>query len=136
VTAALLDALQHARVAEKEQALFYRTMAAQAEEIADFDAVERLNGLHADEQHHLSRLSARLLELGQQLVDLGETPPPVAGGFEGWEAEARVRERAEVRRYERLLGLAPDARTATMLRDFLAVERRHESVLGGKWTQA
>ena len=71
-----------------------------------------------------------------QLADLGETPPPVAGGFDGWEAEARVRERAEVRRYERLLGLAPDARTATMLRDFLAVERRHESVLGGKWTQA
>ena len=136
MTAALLEALQRARIAEKEQALFYRALAAQAEEVADLDAVERLNGLHADEQHHLSRLSARLLELGQQLADLGETPAPVAGGFDGWEAEARVRERAEVRRYERLLGLAPDARTATMLRDFLAVERRHESVLGGKWTQA
>jgi rubrerythrin len=136
VTAALLEALQRARAAEKEQALFYRALAAQAEEVSDVDAVERLNGLHADEQHHLSRLSARLLELGQPLVDLGETPPPAAGGFQGWEAEARARERAEVRQYELLLGLAPDARTAAMLRDFLAVERRHESVLGGKWTQA
>lgn len=136
MTAALLEALQQARAAEKEQALFYRALAAQAEEVADFAAVERLNGLHADEQHHLSRLSARLLELGQRLVDLGETPPPASGSFEGWEAEARARERTEVRRYELLLGLGPDARTAALLRDFLAVERHHESVLGGKWTQA
>lgn len=136
MTAALFEALQRARVAEKEQALFYRALAARAEEVADIDAVERLNGLHADEQHHLSRLSARLLELGQPLVDLGDTPPPAAGEFEGWESEARARERAEVRQYELLLGLGPDARTAAMLRDFLVVERRHESVLGGKWTQA
>jgi len=56
-----LEALHEARAAEKEQAAFYRRLAAEAEALGDDALAERLNGLHADEQHHLSRLTARSL---------------------------------------------------------------------------
>ena len=54
--------LEASRLREKAQTLFYRALAAQAIAAGDDDASERLNDLHADEQHHLSRLTARLLE--------------------------------------------------------------------------
>ena len=128
-------ALHAARTAEKDQALFYRALAAEAELINDEQAVERLNGLHADEQHHLSRISARLVELGEPLADLSAAVG-TAVVLERWEAEARLREQDEVTRYEALLDLPLDARTKRMIHEFVEVERQHVRVLGGKWMQA
>jgi rubrerythrin len=134
-SAALLQALQAARRAEKEQALFYRALAAAAEDRADEALSERFNGLHADEQHHLSRLTARLLELGVSPEDVSALR---AGepDLDGWEAASREREADEVRRYEALLGLGADPATEHLLREILETERHHAEELGGKWTLA
>jgi rubrerythrin len=130
-----LVALHEARTEEKRQALYYRSLAARAEEAGNADEAERLNGLVADEQHHLSRLSARLLELNERLVDLSAEVAtiPAAGA---WEDASRDREQAEIDRYERLLARPLDDHTAAMIRDFLEAERRHREVLGGKWMRA
>ena len=131
----LVASLQRAREAEKEQAVFYRALAAAAEERGDATLAERFNDLHADEQHHLSRLTARLLELEAAPREL---PPTVAPfGLDGWEEAAAARERGEVVRYEGLLergGL--DEHTAALLREILDTERHHAAELGGKWTTA
>jgi rubrerythrin len=130
-----LAALHEARAEEKRQALYYRSLAARAEDAGEADEAERLNGLVADEQHHLSRLSARLLELDERLADLSEerASQPAPGA---WEEAARAREEAEVARYQRLLTLPLDEHTAEMLRGFLEAERRHREALGGKWMRA
>lgn len=130
-----IDALQMCRSAEKEQALFYRALAAEAEERGDAERAERLNELHADEQHHLSRLTARLLELGASPAELDSAraqPTP----YDAWETIARRRERDEVRRYEILLAQALDEATARLAREILETERHHAEELGGKWTPA
>lgn len=131
----LLAALQDARRAEKEQALFYRALAAAAEERGDAALSERFNELHADEQHHLSRLTARLLEVGASPDDVSGLRSG-APALEGWEGEARPREAEEVRRYEALLALGADAATEALLREILDTERHHAGELGGKWTMA
>lgn len=131
----LIVTLHEARAAEREQASYYRALAARAEVAGHADLAERLNGLHADEQHHLSRISARLVELGEPLEELGDIVPAVSS-LERWEPEAKRRERGEVARYEALLGLDLDERTAAMIREFLDVERQHEVMLGGKWMRA
>lgn len=129
----ILDALREAARAEKAQTLFYRSLTARAES-ESAELAERLNGLLADEQHHLSRLVARLLELGTR-VDV-----PAGQAWEvalaGWEALAREREQAEIKRYERLLQLRLDPRTRAMIEEFLDVEQRHADSLGGKWMGA
>jgi rubrerythrin len=135
VTPQTLAALHAARLAEKEQALFYRALAAAAEDVADAELSERLNGLHADEQHHLSRLTVRLVELNESVADLGATTAPAAS-LEGWEREARRREEAEVVRYETLLRDELDAKTRAMIDQFVAAERSHAAALGGKWMGA
>jgi rubrerythrin len=135
MTAETVRRLHDARRAEKLQALFYRALAAAAEEAADSNLSERLNGLHADEQHHLSRLTVRLVELGEAVADLGgEAPPDVA--LHGWEAEARRREHDEIDRYAGLLDAGVDDRTRHMLTEFLDAERSHADALGGKWMGA
>ncbi|HSU14695.1 hypothetical protein [Longimicrobium sp.] len=131
----LTDALQDARAAEKEHALFYRGLAAAAEERGDAALGERFNELHADEQHHLSRLTARLMEMGAAPRDLARVTT-AALGLDGWEIEARLRERAEVARYEALLARGYDAQTESLLREILHTERHHAAELGGKWTPA
>jgi rubrerythrin len=131
----LIQALQEARAAEKEQALFYRALAAEAEERGDAQLSERCNELHADEQHHLSRLTARLLELGAGLDDLDHLLAE-AVGMEGWEAAARTREEAEVLRYQQLLDTEMDDATRALVREILDTERHHADELGGKWTTA
>lgn len=132
----LTEALQDARAAEKEHALFYRSLAAAAEERGDAALSERFNELHADEQHHLSRLTARLIELGAAPRDI-DAMAATPGDLDGWEVEARLRERAEVARYEKLLALrAGDAQTEDLLRAILHTERHHAAELGGKWTAA
>ncbi len=131
----VLAALHDARAAEKEQALFYRALAARAEGQSERALAERLNDLHADEQHHLSRLTARLVELGEQVADLSALEPPPAD-LKDWEATARARERDEIARYEMLLAQVLDDDTRTMIAAFVEAERSHERELGGKWMGA
>ncbi|HUF12043.1 MAG TPA: ferritin family protein [Longimicrobiales bacterium] len=130
-----LKPLHDARAAEKEQTLFYRSLAAEAEAAEDPATAERLNGLLADEQHHLSRLTARLLELGERVADLTDsTTPPAA--LTDWEAEARARESAEVARYQAIPTTELDPITRVLIEEILATERNHQRELGGKWTMA
>jgi rubrerythrin len=131
----LIERLVAARAAEKEQALFYRGLASAAEAAYLAALAERLNDLHADEQHHLSRLTARLLELGGPTPELAVTPSTVP--LEGWEAVAAQREAGEVARYEGLLEQTElDAQSERLLREILDTERHHAAELGGKWTPA
>jgi rubrerythrin len=131
----LIAELQRAREGEKEQALFYRALAAAAEERGDAALAERFNDLHADEQHHLSRLTARLLELEASPRELAPIVPPY--GLEGWEDAAAAREHGEVARYEGLLQRTDvDEHTEALLREILDTERHHAAELGGKWTTA
>lgn len=131
-----VPALHEARALEKEQALFYRMLSAQAEAQGDLEAVEALNGLLADEQHHLSRLSVRLVELGEELASLSDEHMPSDAIFENWHEVARIRERKEIARYEQLLEMKLDEQTANMIRGFLETEREHERHLAGKYTDA
>jgi rubrerythrin len=131
----LIAALEAARAAEKEQALFYRALAAGAEERGDAGLSERFNELHADEQHHLSRLSARLLELGAGLAELPHAAAKAPGGEE-WRTAVATREEGEVRRYEGMLEGEMDAATRALLEEILDTERHHAEELGGKWTNA
>ena len=132
---ATLGLLAEARVAEKAQALFYRALAAAAEERNDLALAERLNGLHADEQHHLSRLTARLVEFEQRLESLDGVTTPTCD-IMSWESTTRDRERAEIARYEALLRAPLDATTRALILEFLEAERLHETELGGKWMGA
>lgn len=125
--------LEASRAREKAQALYYRKLAAAAAD--DADATDRLNDLHADEQHHLSRLTARLLELGHKPKDLSVVPVP-SGALDGWDAVAREREAGEVRWYETMIALELDPRTRAVLEEILECERHHLSELGGKWMSA
>jgi rubrerythrin len=132
----LTERLAEARRREKERTRLYRSRAAAAEEAGDFAASERLNGLHADEQHHLSRLTARILELGDPLEELpGGLLDGV--GLEGWELAARAEEEVEVAFYEALLAERPmDETTRGILEEILESERHHLEHLGGKWMPA
>ena len=131
----VLQALQDARRAEKQQALFYRALAAAAEEAGHAEAAEDLNGLHADEQHHLSRITVTLVEASAALAELGATErPPVS--YADWKDHARAREEAEISRYETLLTLDLDENTAALISEILAVERKHAERLGGKYMSA
>lgn len=131
----LFSVLEDARAREKEQALFYRALAASAEEAGLPVETERLNELHADEQHHLSRLTARLLELGGSPDDLRGAAPPAAS-LQSWEADAHRREDAEIAFYEEQLDGELDERTRALLEEILESERKHREQLGGKWMSA
>lgn len=129
------ELLQTARIRERTQSAYYRRLAALAEEAGDEAASERLNGLHADEQHHLSRITARLIELGARPVEV--TPQSGPGGLDGWEAEARQREGDEVDFYEEALHREDlDPRTRAILEEIAESEARHRAELGGKWMSA
>lgn len=127
--------LEACRRAEKEQSLFYRRLASEAERREDLAVAERLHDLHADEQHHLSRLTARLIELGHAPADLGDVSAPTADAA-GWEPVARSREEDEMRRYEALAAAEVDDQTRALAEEILEVERNHARELGGKWTMA
>jgi len=129
------ELLEECRRAEKEQALFYRRLASDAEARDAVDLAARFHDLHADEQHHLSRLTARLVELGYVPVDLGDLRM-VAVAADGWESVARGREEAEIRRYEALAAAQVDDHTRALAEEILGVERNHARELGGKWTMA
>lgn len=129
------ELLEAGRAREKAQARFYRALAARAVAEGDAEATERLNDLHADEQHHLSRLTARLLELGHAPTEL-TPPPPSIPSLAGWEAEARAREVDEVAWYEAAAALPVDPETAAVLGEILGSERHHAAELRGKWMSA
>ena len=131
----LVRALRAARRAEKEQALFYRALVTHAEDAGDVQAAEDLNGLHADEQHHLSRLTVRLVEADQSLDDVSSvTTPPTT--FATWHVDARTREQEEISRYEQIAAMPLDSLTAALIAEILNVERQHAESLGGKYMSA
>lgn len=127
--------LQEGRRQEVEQALFYRLLTGDADAAGDAAAGESLNGLLADEQHHVSRLSARILELGGRL-DEGPAGPVTAPGLDAWEDAARLREEAEIAWYEQALHRVEDPATRSVLAEILASERHHRESLAGKWMPA
>lgn len=129
------DLLHAARQAEKEQALFYRALAAHAEDDRNDQLSEDLNGLHADEQHHLSRITARLVELNEVLQDLSSTVAP-DGNYPDWKPGARQREQDEVARYRGLLERDLDAQTRALIEEILTAEEHHADALAGKYMSA
>jgi bacterioferritin (cytochrome b1) len=135
MSADMMSLLENLRRAEKEQALLYRRLAALAEEREDELLAQRFHDLHADEQHHLSRLTARLLELGGRPADLADVRPAV-GELYGWEDLVRTREAAEIQRYTSALQTELDPHSRTLLSEILGVEEHHAADLGGKWTLA
>lgn len=128
--------LREARRREKAMTLFYRALAAEAELAGRERDSERLNELHADEQHHLSRLTARLLELGEapdDLRDLGRPDVDLAR----WEEDARAREASEVDYYRGWLDEEiEDVATREVVAEILESEVHHHRDLGGKWMPA
>jgi len=131
----VIEALQAARRAEKAQALYYRALAAKAEDAGDEQAEEDLNGLHADEQHHLSRITVTLVEAKAPLDELNDVASPTSI-YPDWQDHARAREEAEIARYEKLLTMKLDENTAALVQEILAVERKHAESLGGKYMSA
>lgn len=131
----LTNLLREGRRRELAQALFYRFLAADAEAEGDAATAERLNELLADEQHHVSRLTARLLELGERPDD-ARTPPPALPPLSEWQEEARRREAEEVAWYEEALESVSDGPTLAVLREIVASERHHHHDLAGKWMSA
>lgn len=131
------EVLIEARLREKAQTLFYRGLAAAAEEAGDAALVDVFNDLHADEQHHLSRLTARLLEMGVQPAPLHGSQAPTLPGLDAWRPVARARERDEVAFYEGLLTtteLGADSRA--VVEEIVQSERHHYEHLAGKWMSA
>jgi rubrerythrin len=135
VKESVLEILEEGRVREKEQTLFYRRLASEAELRGDAELAERLNALHADEQHHLSRLTARLLELGGTPGEMAVSPSdsPALGD---WESVARFREEREVDWYRGVLERGLDATSEVLVREILESEEHHARELGGKWMSA
>ncbi len=130
----LVELLEEGRRRERAQTRFYRRLAAEADLQGDARLSERLNELHADEQHHLSRLTARLLELEHAPAE-----PPASSesvSLEGWTAEARDREGEEIRWYEEALRSPLDSETRRIFEEILESERHHRRDLGGKWMSA
>ena len=127
--------LREGRRRELEQALFYRFLSGDAEDAGDGATAERLNDLLADEQHPVSRLPARLLELGEKP---GEDPveTPETPSLAGWEPAARAREADEVAWYEAAVSRADDPATRAILQGILESERQHLDHLAGKWMPA
>jgi rubrerythrin len=126
--------LQEGRHRECGQALFYRVLAGEAELAGDQAAAERLNELLADEQHHVSRLTARILELGG--TPLQREVSPDVPELARWEPVARRREETEVAWYEDALGRVEDRATRAVLKEILESERHHREELSGKWMSA
>jgi rubrerythrin len=133
----LLEILAEGRGREEAQARFYRRLTSQAEATGDGVTAERLNELLADEQHHVSRLTARILELGGRPGASDPASfPPGSVDLADWEETAREREKAEVAWYEEALDRVDDAPTRTVLEEILDSERHHLTELGGKWMSA
>ena len=128
--------LAEARRRERAQTRFYRHLAAEADLSGESALAERFNELHADEQHHLSRITARMLELELDPGGGAEEEVQAAPTLEGWLEVAREREKAEVRWYEEALSEPLDPETRRVLEEILESERHHRRDVGGKWMPA
>jgi rubrerythrin len=135
VADSVLALLEASRKREKAQTRFYRVLAARAESNGEDGLVDRFNDLHADEQHHLSKLTARMLELGASLADAESEVTPLPE-LDGWEDLVRSREEAEVAWYEASLEEELDPSTRKLLLEILESEKSHARELGGKWMSA
>ncbi len=139
-----LDAfLLETRRREKSQTRIYRHLAALAANADDVEAIDRLNELHADEQHHLSRITARLLEFGyssDQITELDSGAPKtnltLPASHENWTEVAETLERMEIEWYERSAEVEMDPRTRAIVQEIVESERHHLLHLGGKWMPA
>lgn len=131
----LVSGIEALRRAKKGQTVFYRRLAVDAEDDGDEVTAQRLHELHADEQHHLSRLTARLVELGYVPAELAP-PTTAAVGLDAWEPVARQREIETIERFEAFLESEPDATTHALVESIIDVDRHHRERLGGKWTLA
>jgi len=131
----VLALLEASRKREKAQTHIYRILAARAESKGEEGLVERFNDLHADEQHHLSKLTARVLELGASLAD-AESEITLSPELDGWEDLVRSREEAEVAWYKESLEEELDPSTRELLQEILESEKSHARELGGKWMSA
>jgi len=131
----VLSLLAESRRREKAQTQYYRALASVAESEGDGSVSERLNALHADEQHHLSRLTARMIELGETPEDLSSFPRKEAA-YDGWEDVARERESNEIEWYEAITAAIDDPATRAVIEEILESERHHRRELGGKWMSA
>ena len=129
-----VEVLQEGRRRERAQAMFYRSLSGDAEIAGDAAAAERLNELLADEQHHVSRLTARLLESGEAPGEAFDAP--AVPSLAGWDVVARAREAAEVAWYEDAVGRVDDPLTRAVLKEILESERHHHDQLAGKWMSA
>ena len=136
-----VDLLAWAREREGAQTRFYRALAVEAELAGRVAEAERINELLADEQHHFSRVSARLLELGGASAEApsraSERIATESVSLERWEEEARSREDDEVAFYaEAELNPLLDSRTRELFREIRESEEHHRRELGGKWMSA
>lgn len=131
----LTSGIEALRRAKKAQTVFYRRLAVEAEDGGDEAMAQRLHELHADEQHHLSRLTARLVELGHVPAEF-EHPAEVEVGLDGWEPIGRQREIATIEGLEAFLRAELDPTTRALVESIVEVDRHHCERLGGKWTLA
>ena len=127
--------LLESRRKERDQTQFYRALATGAEKSGDAEAAERLFDLLADEQHHFSRLTARVLEMGGQPAEDGPQEAQEVD-LAGWEDRAKARELQEVAWYEGLLEAETDETTRAVFTEILESERHHAQNLAGKWMSA
>ncbi len=127
--------LEESRSREKEQALFYRLLAAEAGTSGSEGLADRFNDLHADEQHHVSRLTARIFEMSGTPA---QAPRPSVSipDLDAWEEEARSREEREVAWYREVLSKPLDDITRGIVEEILASEEHHARKLAGKWMSA
>lgn len=133
---AILALLAEGRRRELAQTRFYRSLAGQAETDGRREVAERLNALLADEQHHVSRLTARILELGSRPASSEGEAPAAPTDLEGWEEVARGREQEEIRWYRSAVDRIGDDDTKAVLEEILEAELHHERGLEGKWMPA
>jgi len=131
----IIGLLAAARRAERSQALLYRAYAASAEDQGAADVAQRFHDLHADEQHHLSRLTARILELGGRPEEL-PTGSPTPGSIDQWPEVIAEREVREIELYREMAAHELDPRTRALISEILEVEEHHLHELGGKWMMA
>jgi len=138
MSGSILDLLAASVAREREQTRFYRRLAAWAEDAGDAPLAERANALLADEQHHVSRLTARILELGGRVeADASaEDSGSAARSIREWEDAARSREDREVAWYENVLDALTDEPARRIVEEILRSERHHARALGGKWMPA
>ena len=139
MTGPVVEGLLRSLRRERAQARFYRALSARAEEAGRPEEAERLAALHADEQHHLARLTARILELGgspESAEEISRVPAPGETDLDQWEAVARRREGEEVEWYREFLDRRLDEPTRALVREILESEEKHARELAGKWMSA